>query len=373
MFFPVHDGIGADIGFIFSQCLARQVIEAQRKPQRVPHDFHDVKMREAFKSGGRILFECRHVKPDGIEADDPLGAGKIFPHIGKFMLPKTVHRSLNFVLKIIDRPHIDGYDGNSKSAGVVAYNFAKELLRFAVENDFCNHSLEYNSTMKPSRDTSWHTVGKWNNTYFEDHLIGPGVLRLLGLKVGDSLLDLACGTGWLQRKIPKGVRYMGYDIVRGVDVTKPLPTADTFSHATIILALQNIEFPALVIKNAADHVKKNGTLVIVLNHPAFRIPRQSSWGIDEHSKIQYRRENIYMSPLKIPITMHPGQSSGPLTWSFHQPLSAYTKMLADNHFVIENIEEWTSDKESVGSAGKMENRSRAEFPLFLALLCRLDT
>lgn len=221
--------------------------------------------------------------------------------------------------------------------------------------------------MKPSRDTSWHKVGKWNNTYFEDHLIGPGVLRLLALHANDALLDLASGTGWLQRKIPKGVRYVGYDVVRGVDVTKPLPTPETFSHAVIILALQNIEEPDRVIKNTADHLKKNGTLVIVLNHPAFRIPRQSSWGIDENSKIQYRRENIYMSPLKIPITMHPGLGHGPLTWSFHQPLSAYTKMLADNHFVIENIEEWTSDKESVGSAGKMENRSRAEFPLFLAI------
>ena len=70
--------------------------------------------------------------------------------------------------------------------------------------------------------------------------------------------------------------------------------------------------------------------------------------------------------------MHPGQGHGPLTWSFHEPISAYTNMLADNNFVIENLEEWTSDKESMGKAGRMENRSRAEFPLFLAILARLD-
>jgi len=226
--------------------------------------------------------------------------------------------------------------------------------------------------MKPSRDTSWRKAGKWDNRYFEDHVIGPGVLRLLALRVGDSLLDLACGTGWLAKKIPKGVRYLGLDLVKGHDITKPLATMDKFSHIAIILALQNIEQPALAIQNAAEHLVAGGKLVIVLNHPAFRIPRQSSWGIDEHSKLQYRRENIYMSALKIPITMHPGSGSG-LTWSFHQPLSAYTKMLADNHFVIENIEEWTSDRESVGKAGRMENRSRAEFPLFLAILARKDT
>ena len=156
------------------------------------------------------------------------------------------------------------------------------------------------------------------------------------------------------------------------DVTEPLSITEKFSHAAIILALQNMEQPSLAIKNAAEHLVTGGKFIIVLNHPAFRIPRQSSWGIDEHSKLQYRRENIYMSPLKIPISMHSGQG-GPVTWSFHQPLSAYTKMLADNHFVIENFEEWTSDKESVGRAGRMENRSRAEFPLFLAIVARYET
>lgn len=228
--------------------------------------------------------------------------------------------------------------------------------------------------MKSGSDTSWHNVGKWDNHYFEDHVIGPGVLRLLALKPGNSFLDLASGTGWLERKLPNGVRYVGYDLVRGIDITKPLPTMDKFTHAAIILALQNIEEPQLAIKNAADHLVKGGKLVIVLNHPAFRIPRQSSWGIDEQSMLQYRRENIYMSSLKIPITMHPGLERGgeaPLrsqvTWSFHQPISFYANILAKNMFVIEHIEEWTSDKESVGKAGKMENRSRAEFPLFLAI------
>jgi hypothetical protein len=31
------------------------------------------------------------------------------------------------------------------------------------------------------------------------------------------------------------------------------------------------------------------------------------------------------------------------------------------------MEEWTSDKVSVGKAAKGENRARAEFPLFMAI------
>lgn len=251
--------------------------------------------------------------------------------------------------------------------------------------------------MKPVRDTSWDRVGKWYNEkvcdrgwYYHEHVVLPGVIRLLKLSANSSLLDLGCGQGVLARWILKSVKYVGVDAAASLitfakkqdrsanhkflvgDVTQQLPTSEKFTHAAIILALQNIERPALAIKNTAEHLVPGGRLVIVLNHPAFRIPRQSSWGIDENSKLQYRRENIYMSGLKIPITMHPGQEHGPLTWSFHEPISAYTKMLAENHFMIENLEEWTSDKESVGKAGKMENRSRAEFPLFLAILARLD-
>ena len=106
---------------------------------------------------------------------------------------------------------------------------------------------------------------------------------------------------------------------------------------------------------------------MVLNHPAYRIPRQSSWGIDDARKIQYRRIDKYMSPMDIPINMNPSDRSSPITMSYHYPISTYSKMLKDAGFVIDLIEEWTSDKESEGRAARMENRSRAEIPLFLAI------
>jgi len=34
------------------------------------------------------------------------------------------------------------------------------------------------------------------------------------------------------------------------------------------------------------------------------------------------------------------------------------------------MEEWISDKKSTGAKARMENRSREEFPLFLALLAQ---
>lgn len=249
--------------------------------------------------------------------------------------------------------------------------------------------------------TSWESVGKWYHSavgeeghYYHKKVILPGILKILGCEESEpplSILDLACGQGILARHLPEDVTYLGIDasstLIKeakrmdknpnhsylGGDITKPLPIAKghSFSHATIILALQNIEFPHLVFKHLAPHLIPNGKLILVLNHPCFRIPRQSSWQVDAEKKIQYRRIDCYSSPLKIPIKAHPSQSDkSPHTLSFHYPLSSYSQWLFDSGFVIENLLEWHSDKVSEGGAAKMENRSRAEIPLFLTIVAK---
>lgn len=242
-------------------------------------------------------------------------------------------------------------------------------------------------------NTSWQKVSHWYNKvtehgqghYYHQHIVIPGALKLLDLKNDSKLLDLACGNGVLAKAISKDADYVGIDIAPSLikeaqrsdrnpkhkylinDATKPLSVSNDFSHAAIILALQNIQNPGRVFQNAAHHLKKDGVLVIVLNHPAFRIPRQSSWGIDEGRKIQYRRVDKYLSPMNIPILTNPSDKNSRSTMSYHFPISYYSKILHDNGFAIDLIEEWTSDKESVGKSSKMENRGRAEIPLFMAI------
>ncbi len=245
-----------------------------------------------------------------------------------------------------------------------------------------------------SGSTSWQNVSPWYNKlvgseghFYHEQVVIPGVLRLLDLQSDSSLLDLGCGQGILAKKIPVIAEYLGWDsapaLIRAAQATVKTPhysfdvrdvTKKTvgekakFTHAAIILALQNMEHPAGALLTAAQHLKSRGKLVIVLNHPCFRIPRQSGWGIDEKTKQQYRWENRYKTEMKIPIEMHPGQRDSSVTWSFHHSLHDYSEMLAAAGFVITAIEEWTSTKESVGSAARMENRARSEFPLFLTFV-----
>jgi ubiquinone/menaquinone biosynthesis C-methylase UbiE len=266
---------------------------------------------------------------------------------------------------------------------------------------------------RPERtSSSWENVNSWYNKivgseghYYHEHVVLPGTLKLLQLKPEHALIDLGCGQGVLARAIPPIQKYLGIDAAPGLieaarrqnrkdtydfitrDAARPIHAAEPeFTHATIILALQNMEYPQTAIQNAANHLVKGGKLVMVLNHPCFRIPRQSGWNIDEKNKQQYRWLNRYLSPLKIPINMHPGKSAqlrgrnsrpsryatdnsaeAEVTWSFHRSLQDYSEMLRNAGFVITRIEEWTSDKESEGKAAKQENRARAEFPLFMAI------
>lgn len=243
-------------------------------------------------------------------------------------------------------------------------------------------------------DSSWEQSQKWYHDlvgpqghYYHTHLVLPNTLRLLNLNFNSSLLDIACGQGVLCRAIPQLSRYCGYDLSPSLikeaqklnkvktseffvhDATLPLPkTLPMFSHAACLLALQNISSPEAVFASIAPHLEPGARLVIVLNHPYFRIPRLTGWVIDEKKKLQSRRIDRYMSEQKIPLETHPSQKNSPLTWSFHFPLSYFIQTLQKHGFYIETIEEWCSNKTSTGKMASQENRARKEFPLFMTLV-----
>jgi SAM-dependent methyltransferase len=242
------------------------------------------------------------------------------------------------------------------------------------------------------KETHWEDSSSWYDRivgakghYYHETVILP---RLLAhLKGASSVLDLACGQGVLARHLPRSLAYVGVDgspsLIAAAkrysthpfhlhDLSKPLTLQKRdFSHITLILAAQNFAELSPVFTSAHAHLQKDGLFLLVLNHPLFRIPRQSSWGVDEAKKLQYRRVDRYLSPLSIPIQTHPslGEKGGE-TLSFHRPLSTLVTELTRSGFVLSGLEEWCSDRKSVGKMATMENRSRQEFPLFMTLIAK---
>ena len=245
--------------------------------------------------------------------------------------------------------------------------------------------------------TSWENVNKWYDSivgekghYYHQNIVLPKILSFLKKYKVISILDLGCGQGVLEKCIPSNIDYCGVDISSSfiesakktrksnkhqficADITTPLPIEKKdFDAACIVLTLQDIANPYESIKNASKHLKKNGLLYIVINHPYFRIPRQTSWEIDERQHLQYRRVNRYLSPLKIPINIQPSKGEQGLTVTHHHfSLSQYSQWLFENGFSINLIEEWVSDKTSSGKKAKMENLARKEIPLFMFLIAK---
>lgn len=242
--------------------------------------------------------------------------------------------------------------------------------------------------------TSWGKVAPWydklvgeKGQYFHKQIILPGVLTLLELKPGMSLLDLGCGQGVLERALPKGISYTGVDVAADLvafakthsqhqqhvflvaDVTRPLVLPPvSFDRLTIVLALQNMQNWDGVFDNIQALLKVGGKAVLVLNHPYFRIPRQTAWGDDERTKQQYRKVFRYMSAMEIPIEMDPGRGGTKITWSYHRPLCELISLAASRRMAVARLEEWSSDKVSEGPKAKMENRARNEIPLFMAIV-----
>src|SRR3989338_276575 len=212
--------------------------------------------------------------------------------------------------------------------------------------------------------TSWSPVAKWYDETvelegsYQRELILPNLLRLMEIKNDERILDLACGQGFFSRAFAgAGAEVIGADISKDlIKIAAEKSEKEIFYHiapahslpflanqsidkTALVLALQNIEPLEETLKECARVLAQNGRLFIVLNHPAFRIPRGSSWGFDEETKTQYRSIDRYLSNSKEKILMNPGLNATKerveeiYTLSFHRPLQTYAKALAKASFL----------------------------------------
>jgi ubiquinone/menaquinone biosynthesis C-methylase UbiE len=242
--------------------------------------------------------------------------------------------------------------------------------------------------------TDWGNVADWydqlvgeSGSEYHREVVIPGVLRLLAPAPGDKVIDVACGQGVLCRRLhERGAEATGVDAARELieaarewgpqeiryDVADArelgfLPPA-RFDAAACVLAVQNIHPLPPLFEGVARIRRPGGRLVLVMMHPCFRGPKETSWGWDEANRMQYRRVDRYLLPRKSPIVAHPGKAPGTYTWTFHRPIEAYVKALRNAGLLIDAIEEWASHKTSQGGPrAAAENRARSEIPMFMAI------
>ena len=211
----------------------------------------------------------------------------------------------------------------------------------------------------------------------------PAVMELLKVKPNEKVLDIGCGQGVLAQYIvsAQGL-YTGVDVSEQlikIAKNRKLENANFlrgdarrlnlsgFDAAVMLLSIQDMDPLDQAIASAAKALGTRGRLIIFMNHPAFRIPRQSGWGWDEGRKLQYRRIDRYLTPLAVPMKAYSSQQTG-VTISFHRPLQSYVNTLNDYGFVIDRMLEIPTYKVSQpGPNARAENLSFREIPQFLAI------
>lgn len=267
--------------------------------------------------------------------------------------------------------------------------------------------------------TSWGKESEWYDKMlsaedsYQNKVILPNLLRILDIKKGERALDLGCGQGFFAREVAiQGANVSAIDIspelikiaedkqqknskdqknnvayaVASADETFPFED-NYFEKIFCVLSLQNMKDAETFFSESARVLKKDGKIVLVLNHPAFRVPKGkgggSEWGFEEtkdkYGGNQYRKVYEYMSEKKVEIDMHPGENqkekgdmekskNRSLTYSFHRPLQLYFKYFAKNNFAVIRLEEWISHKESEkGPRKQAEDKARKEIPLFMMI------
>lgn len=249
--------------------------------------------------------------------------------------------------------------------------------------------------------TSWDPVANWYNGWvgedgseYHREVAVPVLLSLLAPQPGEEILDIGAGQGVLAPHITEmGAHYTGVDasprllsIARGRriggasfvlgDATNLQRVAGLreagYDAAVFLLSIQDMDPLEKALASAAWALREGGRLVMLLTHPAFRVPRQSGWGWDEGRKLHYRRIDRYLTPLAVPMKTLPGnRKPNAATRSFHRPLGAYVNGMAARGLLVEHMSEIPAHKANA-PPGQREaaDKARLEIPLFLGLRAR---
>jgi len=253
---------------------------------------------------------------------------------------------------------------------------------------------------RAGEDQGWDPVAAWydklvgeTGSDYHRNVILPATLRMLGLKGGESVIDVCCGQGVLVKPLlDAGVgKFLGVDAsprliqaaeirhgknrnvsFRTADACKPGAWADaSYDAATCLMAVHDVPDITGLFTNVAKSLKPGGHAVLVFMHPCFRIPKKTHWGFDNEQKIQFRRLDSYGTPLEIQIATHPGKGGPEQTVFYHRPLSELITAIGNGGLAVTACEELYSHRRSQGGGAfsKAEHKAAEEFPMFIAFRC----
>ncbi len=248
--------------------------------------------------------------------------------------------------------------------------------------------------MTSSSAHAWDEHAQW---YIKRHglsgdahhseILIPAILRHLRIIPEMRVLDCCCGHGVVSRSLAsQGVSVTGVDgceeFIRHAqahagdhehymqgDAHELVSLVDkgAFDAALLIMSLQDLDPITDVLYGIVHALKIDGTVILILTHPAFRIPKHSDWAFDKKSQVQQRVLDAYLSQQAISIQMGAGADAH-TSPHFHRPLQYYIRNLGQAGLAVIDAEELcTMRRGSQGTRSAAEDQAQREFPMFLLL------
>lgn len=236
----------------------------------------------------------------------------------------------------------------------------------------------------------WDVLHGYEGNQFHQLLVGPSAEKLLDVKAGDSVLDVACGNGQFSRRLAElGAQVTATDFSAAlIERAKARTNSDRVSYKVVdatdeaqLLALGIGQFDAAVcnmaLQDIADIgplfralrrlVKQGGRFVITLTHPAFNLAQTVF--VEERAEVN--GEIIYTRALKLSnyLTELTEEGAGapnepnPHLY-FHRPLHVLLNAAFEAGWMADGIEEPAFPDGSLGG----RRLSWAEFPEFPPVL-----
>jgi len=238
-------------------------------------------------------------------------------------------------------------------------------------------------------------MGPEGNALFRE-LIAPAQLRLLGLRAGESVLDVACGAGQFSRVMARlganvaacdvsptfverardeaakaGLGTISCSVADATDEAALLALGGPFDAAVCAMAIMDLPVIEPLLRALRQLLRPGGRFVFTIMHPVFFSTRARliEEQFDDASGSHVERSIKVTAYLDVPVEKGTGVQGEPQPhYYFHRSISGLLSACFDAGFVLDGMEE--PRFEGVGDPSKaFDWRNYPQFPPLL--VCRL--
>ncbi|MGI8538483.1 MAG: class I SAM-dependent methyltransferase [Rubrobacteraceae bacterium] len=259
------------------------------------------------------------------------------------------------------------------------------------------HSLNKEARELWDAKASFWDENMGDGNLFQNTLVGPATERLLEVKPGESILEVACGNGVMSRRLAalganvvatdfsenflerakaRDTENIKYRLVDATDESELLALGDTgsFDSAVCNMALMDMAAIEPLTRALAKLLEPNGRFVFSVPHPCFNSNATTMLAEmdDDDGELSTKYSVKISGYLDVPPGKGAGMPGEPNPhYYFHRPLHELLGACFEAGFVMDAVEEPSLGEESRDGGSPLSWRNLTNIPPVIVARMRL--